>query len=249
MQRFTILLVLAAACGGEAAREPVSTGRLTQAMVTAPSEMRGLYHPGKDVFEDCASGKRFPIAKERGYLSLERKLRETRWARDYGSPMHVVVVGQVEPRALPEGSDKVDTLVVERTVAAVSPSAACVPPPKAPLARYRWIAVEVDGRRVTPPVESGPVPSVSFHADTGEVSGFTGCNTVHGRWSIKSPDPTMHQGKLVLTGVSATRRACLGDVEPPVLEALTQAERFEIHGDELVILDERGVRARFHAAP
>jgi heat shock protein HslJ len=253
MQRSMILLALAAACGGEATREPVSTTRITQAVVAAPNsgEMRGLFHHHGDAisFEDCTSGKRVPVARERAYMSLERKFRETRSSRDAGSPMHVVVVGRIEPRPQPDSSDKVDTLVVDRTVAALTPSAACAAPPRAPLALYRWVAVEVDGQRLTPPVGSGPAPSLSFDAETGELSGFTGCNAVHGRWSVRSADPTMHQGRLVLAGVSSTRRACLGNVEPPVLDALTQAERFEIHGDELVLFDERGARARFKAAP
>jgi heat shock protein HslJ len=253
MQRSTILLALAAACGGEATRNEVSTTRITQAVVAAPAggEMRGLFHDGSDAttFEDCSTGKRHPVARERGYMSLERKFRETRSSRAAGSPMHVVVVGRIEPRAAPDSGGKVDTLVVERTVAALTPSAACAAPPRTPLALYRWVAVEVDGKRLTPPTGSAPAPSISFDAETGELTGFTGCNAVHGRWSVRSADPEMRAGKLVLAGVSSTRRACLGDVEPPVLDALAQAERFEVRGDELVLSDERGVRARFKAAP
>jgi len=81
----------------------------------APGEefMRGLftYMADATLFEDCASGLRYPVAMEGGYLELERAYLEQR--TEPGAPLLVLIRAGVEKRPPMEGDGEINTLIVE----------------------------------------------------------------------------------------------------------------------------------------
>ncbi len=81
----------------------------------APDEevMQGLFTYMADaaVFVDCASGRRYPVAMEAGYLELERAYLEQR--TQPGAPLLVLIRAGVEKRPPMEGEGEIDTLIIE----------------------------------------------------------------------------------------------------------------------------------------
>lgn len=85
-----VLLLAATGCGGarapRTAKTPVSTTEITSATMPAPSPvadtMHGLFRYQADAatFEDCATGARYPVAMEGGYLDVERAMGARRSA-------------------------------------------------------------------------------------------------------------------------------------------------------------------------
>jgi uncharacterized lipoprotein NlpE involved in copper resistance len=63
------------------------------------------------LFEDCATGRRYPVAMEAGYLELERVYLEQR--TQPGAPLLVIIRAGVEKRPSMEGEGEIDTIVVE----------------------------------------------------------------------------------------------------------------------------------------
>jgi copper homeostasis protein (lipoprotein) len=75
--------------------------------------MRGLFTYMADaaVFEDCVSGRRYPVAMEADYISVERAYLEGR--SEPGAPLLVLIRARVEQRPPMEGDGEIDTVVVE----------------------------------------------------------------------------------------------------------------------------------------
>ena len=67
------------------------------------------------LFEDCRSGRRFPVAMEADYLAAERAYLETR--NEPGSAVLMTVVGRLEPRPPMEGDGLIEMMVIDRFIA------------------------------------------------------------------------------------------------------------------------------------
>lgn len=80
--------------------------------------MRGLfiYMADAALFEDCASGQRYPVAMEADYISAERAYLEAR--SEPGAPLLVSFEGRLEPRPPMEGDGVVEMIVIDRFDAA-----------------------------------------------------------------------------------------------------------------------------------
>jgi len=76
--------------------------------------MRGLFTYLADaaLFEDCSSGRRYPVVMEADYISAERVYLEAR--SEPGAPLLVSFVGHLEPRPPMEGEGVVETIVIDR---------------------------------------------------------------------------------------------------------------------------------------
>lgn len=241
--------------------EPVGSASLTSGGAgagSAPGQMmRGLFRYRADAatFEDCATGRRVPVAMEGGYLVLERAATSARG----GAGVVATVRGHVEPRERVDGAaaaTREDTLVVDDVVATSEDTAGCAAatPSSASLTGTRWVLVEIDGQPVAPPADPEAQPaSLVFAVDaqgTGlRLSGFGGCNTLRGRWSTAAASPpSATSGPLQVEGVASTRRACPWmATENALSSALSAIRRFEVTGASLVLFDDHGVRARFEA--
>jgi putative lipoprotein len=85
-------------------------------------------------------------------------------------------------------------------------------------------------------------PHVRFGKREGSVTGFTGCNSFTGSYSVDGD-------ALGLGEIAATQRACIEgmDVERRFLEALRQADRYEISGDTLKLFRGKSPALEFAA--
>ncbi|MGZ5036345.1 MAG: META domain-containing protein [Usitatibacter sp.] len=117
---------------------------------------------------------------------------------------------------------------------AASP-AASVPALAAPsLAGTRWRGV------VDPATDDRYAPWLEFVTE-GRVSGYTGCNLLHGGWKVEAGE--LHVGPLV-----TTKRACAGpeqDIERRVLAVLNERSRATREANKLVFTGPAGERVEF----
>lgn len=117
-----------------------------------------------------------------------------------------------------------------------APRAAAAPAPvsAATLVGTRWVGV------ADASVDKRHLPWLEFVAE-GRVSGYTGCNLLHGGW--RNDAGTIRFGPLV-----TTKRGCAGpegDMERRVLAVLNEQSRVSREGDKLVISAAGGERLEF----
>ena len=112
--------------------------------------------------------------------------------------------------------------------------------PDVPLTNTYWKLIELNGKSVGPG-EDGELHMIL--KGQNEVSGNAGCNRFFGSYTTN--------GNTVSVGpIAATRRMCEGvmDQEDAFLQALENAVRFEITGEDLAVFDGQGsVTMRFVA--
>jgi heat shock protein HslJ len=109
-----------------------------------------------------------------------------------------------------------------------------VPADPATLLGTRWMGV------TDPSIDSRHVPLLEFVLE-GRLSGFTGCNLLHGAW--RNDGGQVRVGPLV-----TTKRACLGpegDIERRVLAALGPQSSVTREGNRLVFTTAGGERLEF----
>jgi heat shock protein HslJ len=100
-------------------------------------------------------------------------------------------------------------------------------------------------------MEGQPVASVPaqrpahlvLHAASQRLSGFTGCNTLRGRY-------TQRGTQLALTALASTRMACPQmPQEQRFIELLGAADAYRVEGQVLSLLQGEVVRITFQASP
>lgn len=118
-----LLLLGTAGCSDQPNDIPASIDSVTAIPLEAgdavgEDSMKGLFTYMADaaLFEDCSSGRRYPVAMEAGYLELERTYLELRIQP--GEPLLVLIGAGVEKRPPMEGDGDVDTVIVEEFKAA-----------------------------------------------------------------------------------------------------------------------------------
>ncbi|MCM2678811.1 YbaY family lipoprotein [Echinimonas agarilytica] len=88
--------------------------RVSTSDISEPSELvlTGDYRYMADaaIFQECASGKRFPVAQDQGGLAMEQEYSKKRSAP--GEPLKVTLVAKIEPMPPMEGETWIDTLVI-----------------------------------------------------------------------------------------------------------------------------------------
>jgi copper homeostasis protein (lipoprotein) len=224
--------VLVVACAGT--RDDTATDR----------EMRGLYSYLADaaLFEDCETGRRYPVAFEGDHAALERAYLATR--SEPGQPVFVVLRGRIEPRPPMEGDGEVPTLVVTGS-GRFYPGETCGNPgATAELQDMYWKLVRLDGDPVVR-LPDRREPHLVLHTADRRLAGSTGCNRLMGTYELDGD-------RLAFGPIATTKMACPGDggQEARLLAALEAVTTWRIEGIHLELLDADGtVRARLEATP
>ncbi|MCU0234846.1 MAG: META domain-containing protein, partial [Thermoanaerobaculales bacterium] len=132
------------------------------------------------LFEECLSGRRFPVAQEAESATLERAYLE---AQDLpGEPLLVSLQGLIAQRPAMKGDTMVMSLVPERFIG-VWPGETCGP---------RMASVELENtywkltRLGDEPVIVGErqrEPHLVLHQQDGRVAAFGGCNRMSGGYT------------------------------------------------------------------
>ena len=103
-----------------------------------------------------------------------------------------------------------------------------------------WLLVAVNGVSLLPPAAER-IPSLKFDPAKREASGFSGCNNYFSRYEADG-------SALTFGPVGATRMACPEtemNLETTFLQALENTRTWRMMDNELVLLDENEVIARF----
>ena len=131
--------------------------------------------------------------------------------------------------------------------AAVLVASCAAPAPTAPTPAAKAGALDAASLQGTrwrgaygPEVDERNAPRLEFVTE-GRVSGFTGCNLLHGAW--KSEGGRVHVGPLV-----TTKRGCVGpdqEIERRVVAALNEKSTVSREGAKLVFTTPAGDRVEF----
>lgn len=113
-----------------------------------------------------------------------------------------------------------------------------------PLDGTDWRLVEIAGSPAAPGAATGEQPFLRFDADSGRVTGNTGCNLLSGPF-------TRDGGALAFGPIVTTRRACLDEArnqrEREFLSALERTRTHVVLRDTLTLSGDAGVLARLAA--
>lgn len=211
----------------------------------APSgttSFEGMYSYMADagLFEDCASGTRWPVATELDNAALERAYVNARI--EPGAPMLVTLEGRLEKRPEIDGPGKETMLIVERFVG-VWPGETCRSIHAVKLEDTHWAFRELHGTPV-PTAPDGKEPYLELNSKKASAYGFGGCNRFFGSYRTAGQE-------LELGALGATRMACPEgmDREQELFRALGTVTRYEIDGSELLLFAGEKLVARLEARP
>ena len=102
------------------------------------------------------------------------------------------------------------------------------------LADTQWRFVKLDGHDVPDGVNA----TLKFESN-GHASGHAGCNGYGGPWTASNG--ALHFGGLISTKMACLQPAGAMATEHDVFEALHKTGRARMQGDDLVLMDARGV--------
>ncbi len=211
--------------------------------IDGPMRLRGMYFYLADAasFDECLSGRRWPVLIEGAHLDLERAYlahgEGGRWV--LATLQARFVMREPEPGLPPR-----EAIVVER-FERLWPGETCAAdaPATAALLNTRWRLVELDGQPVTLAAGQREL-FLQLSGDGNRVRGFGGCNALSGRFEQGSDG-------LQFKALALTRRACAGAAgvqEAGYLAALQATAARQVVGDALQLRDAQGrVRLRFEA--
>ena len=206
--------------------------------------VRGMYRrmAGAAIFEECLTGRRFPVAAEADNAALERAYLDAR--RDPGAAVLVSLEGRLAQRPAMDGEGIALFLVPERFVG-IRPGETC---------GGRRVASEVENTywRLTrlgeDPVVIGEgrrEPFLVLSSIDGRLAAFNGCNRVTGSYRVTAQS-------IAFGELASTMMACVEgmEYEQPFAQALERARSWRITGEQLELRDEGGnILARFEAGP
>lgn len=218
---------------------------LRRAAAFAPVEpqlvMRGMYRYMADaaVFEECLTGRRFPVSMEADNVALERAYLAAQ--AQPGEPVLASFEGRIAQRPAMEGDITVLSVVPERFLS-LSPGGGCAAATTAvALTGIDWKLTRL-GVMAVVVAEPRRQPSLTLTAD-GRVAGFDGCNGLAGSYHIAG-------GSIAFSQLVSTKMACLDGMEHEraFADALGRARSFTITGTQLELADTDGALiARFEA--
>ena len=215
---------------------PILLGLLVTAVQAAPRIHTGQFRYLADagLFEDCASGDRWPVAQEAANAELERVYLEKRKA---GEPLWVKVEGELKHTLDLAAGRRKTFFVVTRVLD--SGVRECEALPEVPLEGTQWVLVELKGRRV--PSGRWRDPYLVLQSGTGKAAGFSGCNHFMAPY-------TLDGDRLSFGPLGSTRMRCESgyELETAYQAMLQQAAGWKQRGELLDLFDESGRRiARF----
>jgi heat shock protein HslJ/uncharacterized lipoprotein NlpE involved in copper resistance len=205
--------------------------------IEGPHRLRGMYTYMADAatFNECLTGKRYPVLPEGEHAALQRAYLSTRGAP--GELIAAIVSARFVERAPEPGQLPREHLLIEG-FERVLPGATCAPQAagRAELLETYWRPVEIGGR----PVALHPgtrEPHLVLASDGGRLRGYAGCNNLAGGYAVNG-------GALHFTRIAVTRRACLGDganaLENAFLQAVEATAAWKITGESLELRDAGG---------
>lgn len=215
--------------------EVTSDGSLTE------TDLDGLFLGGMmtymadaALFEECLTGRRYPIAPEGDYLALERAYLADRTAP--GAPLYVHVEGGLLMRPAMEGPDR-RSLVVHRFIK-TRPDVTCErQQANAALTNTYWRIDRLGDEAVVGLPERREPHLILRAGDAHRFAATLGCNQMNGPYALAD------DGRLTFGLTASTMMACpppLDALERTLAETLSAVRSYQISGETLVLYDEAG---------
>lgn len=224
----------------DATGDLVTTGQLDPVGITMPMSGMFTYFADAPTFVHCATGRRYPVAQEAGYLALEEAYLRDRPGP--AEPLFVTVDASIETRDQMEGPARSTVSVTE--LEAIWPGETCARAAAAPtLTGTVWRITALDGERLdwSPPERE---PFLVIRSGEKTFNASVGCNMMRGGVSVS-------EDTLSFTQPASTMMACPGDFarwEARLGAVLGAASTHSIGGRSLRLLGEdRGILAEFEA--
>ncbi len=215
-----------------ASHEPKPSGVMT---------VDGMYTYLADagIFEDCATGEKWPVASEGDNAALERAYTSS--GVEPGSPLLVTVDGRVGLRRKIDGPGRENVLIVERFVR-VRPRETCGSMTPVALENVSWALLELNGKPIVVTSEA-TAPYLELNAAKKSAYGFGGCNRFFGSYDAGEDQA------LTFSAIGATRMACPEGTnqEQELFTVLGQTTRYEIQGSKLLLYARDTIVAQFQA--
>ena len=206
----------------------------------SPIPMKGMFSYMADAafFTDCFTGKIFPVAMEKGYLSLEQTY--TALPHEAGKPVYAVVEAHLAMRPAMEGNEIEEMLVIDRFIE-VQPNRTCDEESSSHLEERVWKLTLLRGETISTlsPSDNQPM-TLRFDVQAHRVTGYAGCNNFFGPYS--------RTGKELYMGpIAATRRYCESamETEKLYLESLELVSGFKIVDNRLELYHDGALLAVF----
>ncbi|WP_301918219.1 META domain-containing protein [Albidovulum sp.] len=213
---------------------------LTSDGTLSPTDIEGTFLLGMmtyladaAMFQECLTGRAYPIAGEGDYLALERAYLDTRAGP--GAPLLVHVEGGLVQRPAMEGPDRTH-LVVDRFIKTVPGETCAGDAPTASLTNTYWRIDSLMGQPVTAMDNRREPHLVLVDADGPRFRATVGCNQLIGGYERDGD-------RLGFGAAASTMMACpppLDGIERQLGEALSLTRRMLLEGNRLDLLGDDG---------
>lgn len=219
--------------GSGNAHDLVTDGALTTAELRLG--LHGMFRYLADAarFEECLTGRSYPVAMEGDFVALQRAYQSAR--AEPGAAMMASFDGRIEPSPSMEGSRPVPTVIVDRFIG-VWPGQRCERAmSRASLADTYWRIVHLQGRPVE--VASGQrQPHLLIHSEPRQYAADAGCGRFNGSHSV--------EGDRIRFGAPAAMPATctpwLVAQQRTLVDALAAARTWSIQAQALELFDSGG---------
>jgi len=223
--------------------ELVSDGTLAPVEVSLTMGGEMVYLADAARFTECLTGRSYPVAQESDYAAMESAYLES--APAPGAPLYVTLEGTIANRPPMEGTGLQPTLVITRFIHAWPGQACERARADASLMNTCWRIVELSGAEVVA-AEKRREPHLLLKVEEGRLSfaATVGCNAMHGDCAIDGE-------KISFSAVASTRMACpppLDEMEQRLADMLIDAQRWQIVGSTLELLNDAGERVALFEA-
>ena len=220
------------ACQGSAC-DLVSDGRLEPTGLQRP--LHGLFRYLADAatFEECLTGRSYPVAMEADYLALERAYLALPRAEP-GAPVLATIDGEIAQRPPMEGNGTVPTVVVQRYVA-VAPGQSCERAMShASLSQQYWRVASLRAA-VAGPVDGSREPQLILRGAELGYSADAGCGRLAGDYQVEGTGIRFHAPATIPPCPAALR-----EQQATLLGVLGDARAWRIQGQVLELFDAAG---------
>ncbi len=211
-----------------------SDGTLERLHLQLP--LRGMFTYMADAprFEECLTGRSYPVAMEGAYIELERAYMAAEKPGP-GAPLLAALEGAITERPAMEGDRLIPTVVVRRFIG-LFPSQTCERAmSEASLPNTYWRIVKLEGEPV-PVVEDRREPHLILRGMQNGYAATVGCNQLIGSYEVAGD-------RLTFAGGATTLMACpppLDAREAQLKQALADTKTWRINGQVLELFDRAG---------
>lgn len=205
---------------------------------------RGAFRHVADAatFTECSSGRQWPVAMTADYPAMERHYVEVRSAP--AAPLVVTFDGRPELLPAMEGEPR-EQMVIEQFIGS-EPAVACDSGQHLSVANLKdtyWKLIEIDGEKVVMVEGQRREVRITLASKDPRVIGFSGCNQLMGSYRQEG-------AVLRFSQMAGTMMACmppLMDLERKVLKAIGATTGYRIDGEQLTLMADDQVLARFES--